>query len=91
VCCIAAAIVVFGPRLGILLWWLGDSERWNSAFDSFVLPFLGFVFLPWTTLAFVAVAPRGVVAGADWLWLAFGFLLDLTAYGFGRRSRTAYA
>jgi hypothetical protein len=83
--------VFLGPRLGIILWWLFDNDRWDRAFDSFILPFLGFIFLPWTTLAFVAVAPRGNVDGADWLWLALAFLLDLMTYGYGRRSRTAYA
>jgi hypothetical protein len=49
---------------------------------------LGFVFLPWTTLMFVLVAPFGNVSGADWFWLFLGFLLDLSALatgGMGRR------
>ena len=49
-CCLAASLLLLGPRFGILIWWLFDPARWSLAFDTFILPFLGFLFLPWTTL-----------------------------------------
>ena len=75
-CCLAALLVVLGPRIGILIWWLTDQARWNLAFDTFIWPFLGFIFLPWTTLMYVLVFPGGI-DGFDWVWLGMGFLLDI--------------
>ncbi|MGD9894187.1 MAG: hypothetical protein AB7R89_18285 [Dehalococcoidia bacterium] len=89
-CCLIAVLALLGPRVGIVLWWLADQRRWDSAWDTFIVPFIGFLFLPWTTLMFVAVAPFGNVAGWDWLWLALALLVDLSSYGgggYGNRSR----
>ena len=88
-CCLVAALMLFGPRVGILIWWLADQPRWEAAFDNFIWAFLGFFFLPWTTLVFVLVAPTGSIVGFDWLWLGIGLLSDLSSYGGGRYSQTS--
>lgn len=91
--CLFLITVFFGPRAAILLWWLIEPGRWDSAFDTFVLPALGFLVVPWTTLLFVAVAPTGSVEGQDWGWLGLGVLLDLLFggfLGFGRRRTIVY-
>jgi len=72
-------LILGGPRLGIIFWWIANPTRWDTAFSSVIWPILGFVFLPWTTLTFVAVAPFGNVAGGDWVWLALAFVLDITS------------
>ena len=56
-CCVIAALFALGPRAAILIWWLVDQVRWNPAFDTFLLPLLGFLILPWTTLMWVARLP----------------------------------
>ena len=89
-CCLVAVILLLGPRLGILLWWLFDMPRWERAFSTFIWPLLGAIFLPWTTVAYVFVFPNGVT-GLDWLWLALALLVDLGAYtGGGRESRKRF-
>lgn len=91
-CCLFSTLVLFGPRLGILVWWLLDRLRWERAFDSFIWAFLGFLFLPWTTIMYVLVFPGGVT-GFDWVWLALGFLADIGSYagsGYGNRQRLGY-
>jgi hypothetical protein len=93
-CCAFLTLVFLGPRFGIVLWWLINPNRWDAAFDTFFWPFLGFLFLPWTTLMFVAVAPFGNVSGWDWAWLALAFLGDLASYSNGyvnRRRMPMYA
>ncbi len=88
-CCLLTVLVFFGPRLGILVWWLFDRLRWQLAFDNFIWAFLGFIFLPWTTLMWVAVFPGGIV-GFDWLLLGLALLVDIGSYtggGYGNRNR----
>lgn len=89
-CCLVAALMILGPRAGILVWWLVDQSRWESAFDNFFWAFLGFVFLPWTTIFFVLVAPNGRINGFDWVWLTIGLMFDLGSYLSSRSGRTAY-
>ena len=88
-CCLFTTLVLFGPRLGILVWWLIQPARWNAAFETFLWPFLGFLFLPWTTLMYVVIFPGGVT-GFDWIWLGLGLLADITSYtggAYGNRSQ----
>lgn len=85
-CCVITALLLVGPRLAILVWWLVDSTRFQFAFSTWIVPLLGALFLPWTTLAYLLVSPGGV-GGLDWLWLGIGLLLDLAAGGGGYRHR----
>jgi len=90
-CCFFAALVTLGPRFAILIWWLMQPARWEAAFSSFLWPFLGFIFAPWTTMSWVAVAPGGVT-GFDFFIVAMGVFLDIASYGaseYGRRERYA--
>lgn len=90
-CCFFAALVTLGPRFAILIWWLMQPARWEAAFSSFLWPFLGFIFAPWTTMSWVAVAPGGVT-GFDFFIVAIGVFLDIASYGaseYGRRERYA--
>ena len=73
--CLLLTLLLFGPRAAIVVYWLGWPSRWESAFDTFIVPFVGFLLLPWTTLLYVGLAPDGV-EGFEYALLAFGFLLD---------------
>lgn len=88
-CCFLTALILAGPRLGILVWWLLQPVRWQAAFPSFIWPLLGFLFVPWTTLMYVLVAPGGVI-GFDWVWLGLAVLADIGMHvggGYGNRDR----
>ncbi len=92
-CCLFTVLVFLGPRFGGILWWLIQPNRWVgeaniSAFDSFIWPLLGIIFLPWTTLMYVAVAPGGVEGLWEWLFLGLAVVIDVGAYaggGYGNR------
>ena len=91
-CCVLTALVLAGPRLAILIWWLVNPLRWQITFPNFIVPVLGFILLPFTTLMYVLVAPGGVF-GFDWVWLALAVILDLASYGggaYGNRERLGY-
>ncbi len=90
-CCAFTTLVLLGPRVFILFWWLFDPQRWALAFgSSFLWPLLGWLFLPWTTLMFVLVAPGGNIVGFDWVWLALALFSDIGSYtggAYGNRDR----
>ena len=89
-CCLVTIAILAGPRLGILIWYLLDTARWARTFPVFWWPLLGSLFLPWTTLAYVATFPGGV-NGLDWLWMILGLLFDLGSYsGGGYRHRRRF-
>lgn len=89
-CCLFTTLVLAGPRLAILVWWLLYPARFALAFNaSWIWPILGTIFLPWTTLMFLIIFPGGVI-GLDWLWLGLGLLFDISSYaggGYGNRDR----
>jgi hypothetical protein len=82
--CIFVVLLFFGPRSAIALWWIFDSVRFNATFDSFWVPFLGFLLAPWTTLMYVFVAPGGV-NGFDWFLIGLAVAADLVSLATGGR------
>lgn len=91
-CCFFLVLVFLGPRIAGALWWLFQPLVWQKAFEDWtslwwIWPVLGLVFLPWTTIMYVIVAPGGVV-GWDWLWLGLMLAADVMWYaGGGYRRR----
>lgn len=88
-CCIFAALGLVGPRLALIVWWLIDKARVLAPFDGrHLVGILGLLFLPWTTLAWVAVwHPATHVSGLGWALVGLGLLFDLSSYGSGQASR----
>jgi hypothetical protein len=85
-CCFFTVLVFIGPRAAILVWWLIDTDRWEAAFDNFIWAILGFIFVPWTTLMWAAVAPGGV-NGFDFILLALAIFIDIFSYTGGAYGR----
>jgi hypothetical protein len=88
--CLFFGLLLFGPRLAGVLWWIFQPLRWEATFDTVLWPIFGLLFLPWTTVTYVLVAPGGV-SGFNAVWLGLAVLLDLASYAgggvFGRRRR----
>jgi CDP-diglyceride synthetase len=86
-CCLISAILLIGPRVAFIFYWFlpRTKEQARGAFDNqWVLPLLGWLFLPWTALVWAIFAP---VEGFEWALLVVAFLADIGAYGGGYRSR----
>ena len=67
-------------RLALLVVWLSTPLVQRAFHEGWLLPLLGILFLPITTLTYVIVfALAGSVTGWGWLWIALAFLLDLAA------------
>lgn len=81
-----ALLALSAPRAVIVLLVI-FTDYIGRAFDSFLWPLLGFVFLPTTTLAWAwAQNTRGEVAGVHLVVVVAGLLLDLGMVGSGRSS-----
>jgi len=86
-CCLFLLVALLGPRVAIVLVALftGYFER---PFDGLLVPLLGFLFLPFTTLAYAwAINSYGDVAGFQALILILAVLLDIGTIGGGEVQR----
>lgn len=71
-----------------MLWLFSDLL--SRAFDSWLVPFLGFFLLPWTTLAYAAMwSSSHRVDGFEWFIVILAFVIDLGSYLRGSRERRA--
>jgi hypothetical protein len=85
--CLLAIFAGFFPRIALVCLWVFTNDV-DRAYDSFIVPLLGLIFLPLTTLVYaLAWSPGGGVEGIEWLWVALALVLDLSAYGGGARAR----
>jgi hypothetical protein len=86
--CLVFLIALLSPRLALIVVWL-FSNWLSQAYDSWILPVLGFFLLPWTTFAYAALWATGGrdVAGVEWFFVALAFLVDLGSYGGVAKSR----
>jgi apolipoprotein N-acyltransferase len=75
--CFLTILALFLPRLVLFLLWL-FSEYLHRAFDTVVWPVLGFLLMPYTTLAWAAAQNEaGGVKGWSLALLIVAVLLDL--------------
>ena len=88
--CFAALLALISPRLALFFIWL-FSNLLSRAFDSWLVPLIGFFVLPWTTLAYAVMWDAGSnkVYGFEWFIVVLAFFADLASYGAGSRSRGA--
>jgi hypothetical protein len=86
--CLALLLALISPRLALVAVWL-FSGILGRAFESWLLPLIGFFLLPWTTLAYAIMWDVGThaVTGFEWFIVVLAFLADLGAYGGTARGR----
>jgi len=65
------------------------TDWFSKSFDTFIWPFLGFIFMPYTTLAYMAgMLNNGHSINGWWLVLVIvGVLADLGCFGSGTVSK----
>lgn len=90
--------VLFGlPRLALVVIWASRDGYLSAAFGSWLLPLMGFFFLPYTTLGFAiginSLGAAGEMPPLGWLFTLLGLAADLGLTGRGavqaRRRRSA--
>jgi hypothetical protein len=66
------------PRLALFILWVARPARVDAAFDIFLPPLLGIIFLPFATLMYVPLyTPGRGLSGWDWFWVVIAALLDI--------------
>ncbi len=85
-CCLAVLLLLIGPRLFLVGVWL--TTNWYNAFDSSLVAFLGWLFLPYTSLAWMYVHfnNAGLVEGGYLVLLILAVLFDIGVFSGGHRS-----
>jgi hypothetical protein len=88
--CLAALLALISPRLALVALWL-FSNMLSRAFDSWLLPLIGFFVLPWATLAYAVMWDLGThrVNGFEWFIVILAFVADLASYAGGRSYSSA--
>jgi hypothetical protein len=77
---VIALLAMIGPRVAIFFTWV-FTNRMTVAFSSFWIGLLGFILLPWTTLAWaLCYAPVRGVSGFGWFFVILGLVVDLSTH-----------
>ena len=86
--CLLALFALISPRLVLFVLWL-FSNVLSRAFDSWIVPLLGFFLLPWTTLIYALLwTTSRHVYGIEWAFVAMAFLIDIgSLFGGGKYRR----
>ena len=92
--CLFLLLVAISPRVALIWVWLFTPDV-DRAFTNLLVPFIGLLFLPMTTLIYVLVWSPGGLSSTDWLWVFLGLVIDITVTGGlpgarRRRRREAY-
>jgi hypothetical protein len=88
-CILLLAIVLF-PRVALLLMWFFSTYLQRAFQGGLMLPVLGFIFQPLTTIVYAWELNSGMpTAGINLVWLLIAVIIDLGGLGGGahRQSR----
>jgi hypothetical protein len=87
-CCAVLALLFLGPRVAIAVIALFSGYLGRAFGGDILLPLLGWIFLPWTTLAYAfAINSTGEVSGFQAILVVVAVLVDLGVVGGGAAKR----
>src|SRR5436305_7719221 len=76
--CIFAIFGGLFPRLGLFIIWISRPALVDAAFNTFIWPLLGIIFLPFATLISVVLYTPGIgLTGWEWFWVILAGLFDI--------------
>jgi hypothetical protein len=71
-------------RFFLIFAWIARPVYFNAVFGgSWIIPCLGIMILPFTTLMYAILVTNGpgTISGLDWLWLGLSVVIDVAAVG----------
>ena len=87
--CFLLFIVLLFPRVALALLWFFSTYLQRAFHASLLLPLLGFIFLPLTTLVYAWELNSGMpTAGINLLWLLIAVIVDLGGLGGSARRQS---
>src|SRR5260221_10268968 len=76
--CILLLVILMFPRVALVLMWLLSTYLQRAFHGGLLLPILGFIFLPLTTIVYAWEINSGMpTAGINLLWLLLSVIIDL--------------
>ena len=83
--CLLTIVVLMFPRVILFLMWL-FSNYLDRAYHGLLIPLLGFIFLPITTIVYAWLVNNGMALdGFNLVVLIIAVILDLGSHGGGAR------
>jgi hypothetical protein len=84
--CLLLLVIVLFPRITLLLMWFTSNYLQRAFRGDLVMPILGFIFLPLTTIVYAWELNSGMpTTGINLLWLLIAVIIDLGGLGGGAR------
>ena len=83
--CLLAFSIAVAPRVVLILAWI-FGDYWDRVWEgNWVIPLLGIIFLPYTTIMYMLVWTPTLgggsgIEGWDWMWIILGLILDLSKW-----------
>ncbi len=84
--CLIVFVMLLFPRLALALMWFFSTYLQRAFHGGVLLPLLGFIFLPLTTIVYAwEINSRLPTSGINLLWLLIAVIIDLGGLGHGAR------
>jgi hypothetical protein len=85
--CVLVLLILLFPRIALLLLYF-FSNFLDRAYHGIIIPLLGFIFVPLTTLVYAWMVNNNLpIEGLNLLWLLIALIIDLGSLGGGGYSR----
>lgn len=84
--CMIFLLSLIGPRVALGFVWIFTNFV-DRAYDNMLVPVLGFVFLPWTTLVYAFAYDGTGVSSLGWFFVALAALGDISSFAAAHRGQ----
>ena len=85
--CLFAMFAGFFPRVALVVIWIA-TDLVDRAFTTWLIPLLGLIVLPFTTLVYAIAWVPGVHLGnGRWVWVAIAIAIELIGYAGPARTK----
>jgi hypothetical protein len=64
-------------QFAFFIYWIMRPAQVDAAFDTWIFPLLGLIFLPLATLLYAVLWTVGGLSGWAWFWVALAAVLDI--------------
>jgi hypothetical protein len=87
--CFVVLVVVMFPRIALALMWYFSTYLQRAFHGGLLLPVIGFIFLPLTTIVYAwEMNSHRPTAGINLVWLLIAVIVDLGGLGGGARRQS---